>query len=154
MSTDESLLATLVSAPPAPARPGALVDPVVISDGVAYVSGQVAFDGAGDPLTGKVGAGVTIEQAAGEAAKAVANGLYRLAEALGSLDAVDRVLKLTVFVNAIDDLTEQPLVAKGASRVLHEVLGERGRHARSAVGVASLPLGVPVEVELIAKVHE
>ncbi len=120
--------------------------------GTAYVSGQVAFAGPDGPLLGKVGSDLDAEKAAGEAGKAVANGLYRLIETFGSLDVVQRVLKLTVFVNATAEFTEQPAVANGASRVLIDVLGDRGRHARSAVGVASLPLGVPVEVELVAKV--
>ncbi|NED97889.1 RidA family protein [Phytoactinopolyspora alkaliphila] len=153
MSTAEDRLAEALAVAPAPVGAKALIDPVVVADGVAYVSGQVAFVGAEGPLLGKVGAGVTVERAAEEAGKAVANGLYRLIEAVGSLDAVERVLKLTVFVNAVDDLIEQPEVANGASRVLLEVLGDRGRHARSAVGVASLPLGVPVEVELVVKVR-
>lgn len=152
-SSAEQRLAAVVAAPPAKPQPGALVDPVVIDDGIAYVSGQVAFDGLAGPLTGQVGTDVTINQAGVQAAKAVANGLYRLAEAAGSLDAVERILKITVFVNAVAGFTEQPAVADEASRVLHDVLGERGRHARSAVGVASLPLGVPVEIELIAKVR-
>ncbi|WP_166356317.1 RidA family protein [Phytoactinopolyspora limicola] len=153
MSSTAQQLAALVSAPPAPVKPGAMIEPVVIDNGVAYISGQVAFDGDAAPLTGQVGAEVSVEQAAGEAAKAVANGLYRLADAAGSLDAVERMLKITVFVNSVAGLTEQPQVANGASKALHDILGDRGRHARSAVGVASLPLGVCVEVEMVAKVR-
>lgn len=152
MRTAESRLVEVLPVAPAPLGARALIDAVVVNGGVAYVSGQVAFTGTDGPLLGKVGADVTVKQAVDEAGKAVANGLYRLIEALGSLDAIERILKLTVFVNGVDDLTEHPAVANGASRVLLEVLDHRGRHARSAVGVASLPLGVPVEVELVAKV--
>lgn len=151
MSVAEQLLAGLVSARPGRVKPGAIV--VLISDGVAYVSGQVALGGSSDPLAGKVGDDTTIEQAAAETVNAVAFGLSRLAEAVGSLDAVDRILKLALFDNAVDDLTEQPQVANGASKVLHEVMGTRGWASRSALGVARLPPGVPVGVELVAKVR-
>jgi enamine deaminase RidA (YjgF/YER057c/UK114 family) len=80
------------------------------------------------------------------------NVLTALQRALGSLDRVTDVLKLTVFVASTPEFTDQPSVAHGASDVIFEVLGERGRHARSAVGVAALPLGCPVEVEAIVAV--
>lgn len=153
MSTVEQRLhAAMPKVPELPApstKP--IVEQVVVDNGVAYVSGQVAFVGGDQPLLGKVGADVTVEQAAAEARKAAANALYRLVAALGSLDSVERILKVTVFVNGVDDLTEHPAVANGASALLTEVLGDRGRHARSAIGVASLPLGVPVEVELTVR---
>ncbi|WP_166352922.1 RidA family protein [Phytoactinopolyspora limicola] len=152
MSTADQQLTTAMPEAPAPLPASAPIEAVVIDEGVAYVSGQVAFVGESAPLLGKVGADVTVDQAIDEARKAAANGLYRLKAALGSLDAVERILKVTVFVNSTPDLTQQPSVANGASQLLIEVLGDRGRHARSAVGVASLPLGVPVEVELVARV--
>lgn len=155
MSTRDQRLAEAMPKAPEPADPNAkpMIEYVVIDDGIAYVSGQVAFVGGDAPLTGRVGADITVEQAADEARKAAANALYRLSAVLGSLDAVERILKVTVFVKGVDDLTEQPVVGNGASALLTEVLGDSGRHARSAVGVASLPLGVPVEVELVAKVN-
>ncbi|NED95009.1 RidA family protein [Phytoactinopolyspora alkaliphila] len=152
MTTAEQRLAAILPEPPPPLPPTALIDAVAIDEATAYVSGQVAFTGSGGPLLGRVGAGVSVDEAATEAAKATANGLYRLAAALGSLDRIERMLKATVFVNGTAELTEHPQVADGVSRTLLDVLGERGRHARSAVGVASLPLGVPVEVELVARV--
>lgn len=152
MSSAQQRLAEVMPTPPPAPSAQRLVEPVVVEGGFAYVSGQVAFVGDGAPLKGKVGADVTVEQAAEEAGKAAANGLHALVRELGSLDAVERIVKVTVFVNGVDNLTEQPLVGNGASRVLIDVLGDSGRHARSAVGVASLPLGVPVEVELVAKV--
>ncbi|NEE01893.1 RidA family protein [Phytoactinopolyspora halotolerans] len=145
-------MATVAPVAPTPLGADAVIDAVVVDGGTAYVSGQVAFAGAQGPLLGKVGVDVDTEKAAAEAGTAVANGLYRLIETFGSLDAVQRALKLTVFVNSTPEYTDHPAVANGASRVLLDVLGERGRHARSAVGVASLPLGVPVEVELVVKV--
>ena len=152
MSTAEERLRKVMPTKLAPLSPTALIDSVVVAGGVAYVSGQVGFVGTAAPLLGKVGAGVTVEQAVEEAGKAAANGLYRLVEALGSFESIERILKVTVFVNAVDDFTEQPAVANGATRMLIDVLGDTGRHARSAVGVGSLPLGVPVEVEMVAKV--
>lgn len=151
-TTAEARLAAVAPVAPKPLPADAIIDAVVVDGGTAYVSGQVAFSGSEGPLLGKVGADVDTAQAAAEAGKAVANGLYRLIETFGSLDAVQRMLKLTVFVNSTPDFTEQPVVANGASQVLLDVFGDRGRHARSAVGVGSLPLGVPVEVELIVKV--
>lgn len=152
MNTAEDRLAAYAPVAPTPLGPGAMIDAVVVDIGAAYVSGQVAFNGVQAPLLGKVGVEFDTSQAAVEAGKAAANGLYRLIETFGSLDAVQRVLKITVFVNATADFIGHPAVADGASQVLLDVLGDRGRHARSAVGVASLPLGVPVEVEMVAKV--
>ncbi|NDL58835.1 RidA family protein [Phytoactinopolyspora mesophila] len=152
MNTPDARLTAAMPHAPAKLPPGAPIEAVVVQDGVAYVSGQVAFVGEEAPLLGQVGDDVTVEQAAEEARKAAANGLYRLIETFGSLEPVERILKLTVFVNAVSGLTTQPAVANGASNLLIDVLGEQGRHARSAVGVASLPLGVPVEIELVAKV--
>lgn len=152
MSTAEQRLASVLPVAPAPLGASALIDAVVVDGGTAYVSGQVAFAGSEGPLVGKVGADLDTATAADEAGKAVANGLYRLIEHVGSLEEVRRVLKATVFVNSTPEFTEQPAVANGASQVLRDVLGERGRHARSAVGVGSLPLGVPVEVELVVSV--
>lgn len=121
---------------------------VVVVDRIAYVSGQVAFRGAEMPVTGIVAREVSIEAAAEEAGRCMANALHRLQRALGSLDHVERAVRVTVYVASPSDFIAHPAVADGASRVLADVLGERGRHVRAAIGVASLPLGVPVEVEL------
>jgi enamine deaminase RidA (YjgF/YER057c/UK114 family) len=153
MSTADQRLSAAMPKAPAPLPAGAAIEAVVVDNGIAYISGQVAFVGDEAPLLGQVGDDITVEQAAEEARKCAANGLYRLIETFGSLDRLERMLKITVFVNGVSGLTEQPVVANGASNLLIEVLGEQGRHARSAVGVASLPLGVPVEVELSAKVR-
>lgn len=151
MSTADQRLAEVIPAP-APIGAGALIEPTVIDDGIAYLSGIVAFDSGDGPVRGTVGADVSVELAADEARKAAANLLHRLVQECGSLDAVERILKLTVFVSATPDFTDQPAVANGASQLLHDILGDRGRHARSAVGVASLPLGAAVEIEMVAKV--
>lgn len=144
---DRTLLDAVPIAPPTPAHPS--VDQVVRDGHRAHVSGQVPFDGDAPPLAGKVGREVSVEEAAAQARLATANALHRLRGTFGSLDQVERVLKLSVFVNAVEDFAAHPTVADGGSALLVHVFAERGRHARAAVGVASLPLGVPVEVELL-----
>ena len=118
-----------------------------------YVSGHISGRGA-KPITGKIGTEESIERGY-EAARNVADQLLATIEhEMGSLDRVLRIVKLLGFVNASPDFTEMPAVINGASDRLIEVLGERGRHARSAVGVASLPGNSSVEVELIAEISE
>src|SRR5690606_13333224 len=133
---------------PQAAAPVAAYVPVVVSGNVAHVSGQLPFiDGA--LVTGRLGSEVTLEQ--GYAA-ARACGLMILAQldaALGTLDRVERVLKLGAFVNSTADFTDQPKVANGATELMAEVFGDAGKHARSAVGVPVLPLGAAVEVDAV-----
>jgi len=127
--------------------------PVVIDRDIAYVSGVVAFRGSELPVAGQLGAEVETLVGRAEARQATANLLHRLRLELGTLRHVRQVLKLTVFVNSAVGYRDQPTVADGASDLLQEVLGERSEHARSAIGVAALPLGAAVEVELIARVN-
>jgi enamine deaminase RidA (YjgF/YER057c/UK114 family) len=136
---------------PQPAAPVAAYVPVVIAGGLAHVSGQLPFIN-GALVTGRLGENVTPEQ--GQAA-ARACGLMILAQlqaALGSLDRVERVVKLGAFVSSTADFTGQPAVANGASELMVAVFGEAGRHARSAVGVPVLPLGAAVEVDAIVAI--
>jgi enamine deaminase RidA (YjgF/YER057c/UK114 family) len=137
---------------PEPAAPVAAYVPVVIAGGLAYVSGQLPF--IDDVLVkGRLGAGVSIGEGY-EAARAC--GLMILAQlrqALGSLDRVERVVKLGVFVNSTAEFTDQPKVANGASELMAALFGEVGRHARSAVGVPALPLGAAVEVDAVVAVR-
>jgi enamine deaminase RidA (YjgF/YER057c/UK114 family) len=137
-----------------PTAPRALASyvPVIRSGGLAYVSGQVAMAEGRPMWTGKVGANVDVETAAEAARRCALQILAALREELGSLDRVRRIVKVTVFVASADAFSEQPKVANGASDLLVEVFGDSGRHARAAVGVAELPLGVPVEVDLIAEI--
>lgn len=133
---------------PAAAAPVAAYVPVVVAGNLAHVSGQLPFVG-GQLVTGRLGEDVSLEQ--GYAA-ARACGLMILAQlhaALGSLDRVERIVKLGAFVNSTTDFTDQPKVANGASELMAEVFGEAGKHARSAVGVPILPLGAAVEVDAI-----
>lgn len=132
---------------PKPAAPVASYVPVVVSGGMAYVSGQIAFAD-GKVITGTLGADVSLEE--GHAA-ARACGLMILAqlEAAGLLDSVARVVKLGAFVSSTPDFFDHPKVANGASDLMEQVFGGAGQHARAAVGVAALPLNAAVEVDAI-----
>jgi enamine deaminase RidA (YjgF/YER057c/UK114 family) len=118
-----------------------------------YVSGQLPVVDGKLPATGKVGDAVSTQDAAGLARTCALNALAAAAEAAGGLDAIVRIVKVLGFVASAPGFNGQPQVVNGASELLIEVFGEAGRHARSAVGVAELPLDAPVEVELIAEVR-
>ena len=134
--------------PPVAAPAGAYV-PGLVTGSLVYTSGQLPVVDGALLATGKVGAEVAPEDAAGCARTAVLNALAAAGAAIGSLDRVTRVVKVVVFIASAPDFTAQATVANGASGVLLEVFGEAGRHARSSVGVAVLPLDAPVEVELV-----
>jgi enamine deaminase RidA (YjgF/YER057c/UK114 family) len=126
--------------------------PAVRSGSFVFTSGQLPMVAGSLPLTGKVGSEVTPEQATELARTAALNGLAAI-HALVGLDSVVRVVKVVGFVACSPDFMAHPSVINGASGLLKEVFGEAGAHARSAVGVASLPLDAPVEVELIVEVR-
>ncbi|PPH40304.1 LysR family transcriptional regulator [Rathayibacter sp. AY1E4] len=134
---------------PAVAVPAGAYVPAVVHGGLVYTAGQIPFVDGSLPLVGKVGAEVSPEQAKELARTCALNALAAVADAIGSLDRVTRIVTLTGFVASASGFTGQPGVINGASELLGDVFGEPGRHARSAVGVAELPLGAPVEVELI-----
>ena len=120
--------------------------------GLVYTSGHVARRDDGSTVTGKLGADISIEEGY-EAAKLTALGILgSLKAALGELDRVNRVVKLLCMVNSTPDFGKQPPVANGASDLLVEVFGDKGRHARSAVGMADLPGGACIEIEMIVEV--
>jgi len=148
----DAKLAELGLSLPEPAAPVAAYVPVVVAGGLAHVSGQLPFvDGV--LVKGRLGEDVSVGDGY-EAARAC--GLMILAQlraALGSLDRVERVVKLGGFVNSTGDFTDQPKVVNGASELMAAVLGEAGKHARSAVGVPALPLGAAVEVDAIVAVR-
>ena len=148
----EAKLAELGLVLPEPAAPVAAYVPVVVAGGVAYVSGQLPFiDGV--LIKGRLGEDVTTGDGY-EAARAC--GLMILAQlkaALGSLERVERIVKLGAFVCSTADFTEQPKVANGASELMAALFGDAGKHARSAVGVPVLPLGAAVEVDAIVAVR-
>jgi Putative translation initiation inhibitor, yjgF family len=131
--------------------PVAAYVPAVQSGNYVYVSGQLPLVDGALLATGKVGAEVTPEAAKELAARCALNGLAAI-DALVGIDRVVRVVKVVGFVASAPGFTGQPAVINGASELLGSVFGETGTHARSAVGVAELPLGAPVEVEMIVEI--
>ncbi|MGL6209470.1 MAG: RidA family protein [Paracoccaceae bacterium] len=151
--TVESRLTDLgITLPDAPA-PAANYVPFVVSGGYAYISGQISQTPQG--LTkGRLGEDMAVEQGADAARSCAISILAQLKKAVGGdWSRVVRAVKLTGFVNSTPDFTDQPKVINGASDLLVAVLGDAGRHARSAVSAASLPLGVAVEIEAIFEVR-
>lgn len=116
------------------------------------MAGQIPLEGGQPMATGLLGEDLDVEQGAALARRCALQALAALKAELGSLDRVTRIAKVTVFVASAAGFTDQPKVANGASDLLGEVFGDTGKHARAAVGVSMLPLGVPVEVEMIAEV--
>ena len=137
--------------PPPPEAVASYV-PVVVAGPFAFVSGQVPLVGGSMLHAGHVGADVSLEQAQEAAQRCTVLALSALRGELGSFERVRRIAKVTVFVASSPAFTDQPKVANGASELLQQVLGEHGRHARAAVGVAALPLGASVEVAVTAQV--
>ncbi|GLU47203.1 RidA family protein [Nocardiopsis ansamitocini] len=152
MGTPEERLAGLGHAIPEVAKPVAAYVPSVRSGDYVYTSGQLPMVSGTLADTGKVGAQVTPERAKELAALCALNAIAAVKAELGELSRVKRVVKVVGFVASDPSFTGQPLVINGASELLGEVFGEAGVHARSAVGVAVLPLDAPVEVELIVEV--
>ena len=134
---------------PAVSAPAGSYVPVVRAGVLAFVSGQLPMADGKVTCCGKVGADVSLADAACAARTAALSGLAALKAELGTLDAIARVVKLEVFVNSAPGFTDQAKVANGASDFLGELFGPDGRHARAAVGVAELPLNAAVEVALI-----
>lgn len=126
--------------------------PVAVHGGLAWVAGQLPKVGEKILVTGKVGREVPLEVARGEAKICILQGLACLKQALGSLDRVERIIKVVGFVASAPGFNDQAKVIDAASELLIGVFGEAGRHARSAVGVAELPRNVAVEIELVAAV--
>lgn len=129
--------------------PVAAYVPAVVTGNLVYTAGQLPMVAGVLPATGKVGAEVAPEDAAALTRICALNALAAAALAIGSLDRVTRVVKVVVFIASAPGFTGHAAVANGGSEVLGEIFGEAGRHARSSVGVAELPLGSPVELELI-----
>jgi enamine deaminase RidA (YjgF/YER057c/UK114 family) len=134
--------------------PGAIYRSVVVDGTTVYVSGCVAFDGDKNLVSkGKVPSQVSLDEARKAAALCAANVLRLVRQELGSLDRLERVLRLTGYVNSDPGFTDQHLVINGASQLMLDVFGEAGWHARTALGMAQLPLGSSVEVEAILKLR-
>ena len=138
---------------PEPAAPVAAYVPAVEHGGLLHISGQISFTEDGNLILGRLGDDMNLERGIAAARRCGIMLLAQMKAALGSLDRVERIVKLGVFVSSAPSFTDQPKVANGASELMQEVFGEAGRHARSAVGVAVLPLGVAVEVDAIVAVR-
>ncbi|MFO1184082.1 MAG: RidA family protein [Bauldia sp.] len=134
---------------PKPAAPVANYVPAVPAGTLLFVSGQLALGPNGLELPGKVGATVGIDDARKAARLCAINVLAQTKAAIGDLERIKRIAKVTGFVNAVPDFVDHPKIVNGASDFFVEVLGDRGRHARSSIGVGSLPLGASVEIEAI-----
>ncbi len=154
MTSPTRRLAELGLRLPPVAKPLAAYVPAVRSGRQVLTSGQLPFVDGELTATGKVGAGVTPEQAKDLARICALNALAAVAEEAGGLDNVTRVVRVVGYVASAPDFTGQPAVVNGASELLGDLFGDSGRHARSAVGVAVLPLDAPVEVELVVEVGD
>lgn len=148
--TIEARLEELGLSLPAAAAPVASYMPVVVHGGFAHVSGQLPFVN-GALRTGRLGEDVDLAEGT-KAARACGLMILAQLKAVDLLEKVDRIVKLGAFVNSTADFTDQPKVANGASDLMFEVFGEKGRHARAAVGVSALPLGAAVEVDAVLAV--
>lgn len=151
MPTPEQRLADLGLELPDVVVPLASYVPAVRSGSYVYTSGQVPMVGGKMPVTGKVGAEVDAETAHEAARVCALNALAAVRSVAGDLSSIKRVVKVVGYVASAPDFTGQPAVINGASDLLGQVFGDAGAHARSAVGVVSLPLDAPVEVELIVE---
>ncbi|WP_438479809.1 RidA family protein [Oleiharenicola lentus] len=152
--TPEEKIVALGLALPATTPAIANYIPAVRTGNLVFLSGQIARGADGKFLTGKVGRDVTEEQAVGAARTCALQLLAALKREVGDLSKVKRIVRVGGFVNCTDDFTTQPKVINGASDLLVAVFGENGKHARAAIGVNALPAGAPVEVELVAELHE
>lgn len=150
--TPEERIAELGLTIPDVTPPVAAYVPTLRTGPYVYVSGQIPTRGGELMKVGKVGAEVSLEDAYECARQCALNGLAAVRAEIGQLTFVRQVVKVVAFVASDPDFSDQPKVANGASELLNEVLGDAGRHARSAVGVAALPLNVPVEVEMVVEV--
>jgi enamine deaminase RidA (YjgF/YER057c/UK114 family) len=152
-SPEERLAALGLTLPPV-VPPLAAYVPAVRSGNTVYTAGQLPMADGQLVSAGKVGADIGAAEAAALARTCALNALAAAASAAGGVSAISRVVKLTGFVASAPDFTGQPQVVNGASELLLDIFGEAGRHARSAVGVAALPLDAPVEIELIVEVRD
>lgn len=154
MHAERKLEALGLSLPPIP-QPVANYVPLVRTGNLLFVSGHgpgVVTDGKLSFIQGKLGKDLDVEQGYDAARQVMLNVLQSVKQELGDLDKVKRVVKLLGFVNCTPDFPDQPKVINGASDLLVELFGERGRHARSAVGMQQLPFGIAVEIEMVVEV--
>jgi enamine deaminase RidA (YjgF/YER057c/UK114 family) len=151
--TEAALAALNVTLPAASAPAGSYV-PVVRTGNLLFVSGQIPMGANGLEYVGRLGENISLVDGQAAAKLCAVNILAQVKTAIGDLDGISRIVKVTGFVNSAPSFGDQPKVVNGASDFLVAALGERGRHARAAVGVASLPFGVAVEVEAVVEVAD
>jgi enamine deaminase RidA (YjgF/YER057c/UK114 family) len=151
MSIDQRL-AELGITLPEPAAPVAAYVPAVEACGLLHISGQISVDEAGNLIKGRLGENMDVDDGIEAARRCGIMLIAQMKAALGSLERVERVVKLGAFVNSAPAFTDQPKIVNGASVLMQQVFGEAGRHARSSVGVPVLPLGVAVEIDAIVAV--
>jgi len=152
MTPSEQLESLNIELPSVVTPVGSYVPALKIGDQV-YTSGQLPISAGRLTCTGKVGAEVTVEDACRAAELAALNALAAAASVAGGIDSIEQIVRVCVFVNSASGFTDQPKVANGASDLLGKVFGQAGKHARSAVGVAELPLNAAVELEMVARVR-
>ncbi len=151
MTVEKRLKDLAIALPEAP-KPVANYVRAVKAGNLLFVSGHGPYNDGQTPLSGKLGKELTVEEGYKTARNVAMNCLASVKATLGGLDQVKRVVKLLGMVNCTEDFKDQPKVVNGASDLLVEVFGEAGKHARSAVGMQSLPNGIPVEIEMILEV--
>ena len=153
-STIEQRLEAMGIALPMAMKPAFQYSAVVVHRDIAYVSGQLPRLDAESVIEGKLGREIGVERGQAAARLCALYALANLKQALGDLECIERILKLTGFVASAPGFNSQPSVIDGASALLVEIFGQRGRHARSAVGVAELPRNAAVEIELIVALRD
>ena len=137
---------------PKPPKPVGAYIPVVIADQTVYVSGQIPIEDGKVVYKGKVPTEQSLEQAQKAAKLCIINALAQLKAELNSLDRISKIVRVSGFVNSTPDFTDQPKVINAASDLLFDIFGKSGQHSRIAVGVASLPLGATVEIDMIVQI--
>ena len=138
---------------PNPPKPAGAYIPVVKSENIAYVSGQIPIENGKVVFKGKVPSVQSLEEAQKAAKLCAINALAQLKSELGSLNRISKILRVSGFVNSESDFTDQPKVINAASDLLFKIFGDKGQHSRIAVGVASLPLGATVEIDMIVEIE-
>ncbi len=136
---------------PLPPKPAGSYIPVVKTGNLVFVSGQIPMMDGKVQVTGKVPTKTSIEEAQSAAKICILNALAQIKSEIGSLDKITRIVRVSGFVNSAPEFTEQPKVINAASDLLYEIFGDKGKHSRIAVGVASLPLDSSVEIDVIAE---
>ena len=139
---------------PIPPKPAGSYVPVVVSGNLVFVSGQIPIEDGKLKYQGKVENDQTIENAQCAARLCIVNGLSQIKTYFGTLDNIQKIVRISGFVNSNESFTEQPRVINTASDLLVDIFGEKGRHSRIAVGVSSLPLNATVEIDMIVEITD